>query len=75
MSEQQIKHLHVSKMRNLQEIIGFLDSYKPVKGEKHIIKQDGSDITDEGMTTLLNKLGQINQEREFIINKLMGNEK
>lgn len=72
MTEQSIKHLHAEKMRKLQETIGFLDSYKPVKGEKHVIKQDNSDITDEGMTILLNKLGQINQEREFIINKLMG---
>lgn len=72
MSEEKIKHLHVSRMRNLQEIVGFLDSYKPVKGEKHVVKNDDSDIVNEEMSALLVRLGEINQERDFIISKLMG---
>jgi hypothetical protein len=62
--------LSLEKIKNLQNVIGFLDNYKTPSNEMHHI---GPNINTENVeeTKLLRELGKINVRREQIIKKLM----
>lgn len=68
------KFISPKKLKTLQEAIAFLDNYKTPMGEEHLITTepvDGIASVDGKKTRLLSRLGEINVEREDIINQLL----
>jgi len=64
------KFIDIDRIKRLQELINFLDSYKTSDTERHHI---GPNINTENVreTKLLNELGRLNVRRDQIIEELM----
>lgn len=71
------KFISSKKLKILQEAIAFLDTYKTPVREQHLITTepvDGTSTIDVNKTKLLNRLGELNTEREKVIESLLENE-
>lgn len=70
MSEEEIRHLTISKVQQLQNSINFLNNYiTPNDTIDHI--GSNKNCEDVYETNLLRELGRINKRRTDIINLLM----
>lgn len=74
-TEQTKKFITVEKLKALQYSINFLDNYKNDNTEQRFVLNIANDYNsiDEARTMLLKRLGELNAERESIINKLLNN--
>lgn len=65
------QYISKQKIKVLEDSIGFLSNYKtPDSQVSHIVGENLNDIDLEN-TILLNRLGQINLERENLIKELL----
>jgi hypothetical protein len=67
------KYLTIEKIKSLQNSIGFLDNYKLPINEEHFIydEKEGGNFVNGKQSQMLNKLSDINSEREELIKWLM----
>lgn len=67
-----VKYLSLEKLKQLHDVLGFLDTYLLNENESHFITSDKEGtLIDLNKTQALYTLGKLNKEREELIKTLL----